>query len=131
MPGIDAVLWVFIPTAFVNDINLLIDIEYMRMAIAALTQLILLGITLPSTSRLTQSSHHVADHGHFMDDLSPQMPIYLPKLFALDEHLMPLSTSMSHGLLAIGLRALDVCMPVVLHSMLSNISILHNHNVYA
>ena len=42
----------------------------------------------------------------FMNDLSPQMPIYLPKLtivlscprlFALDAHLMPLSASMSHS----------------------------------
>ena len=77
----------------------------------------------------------------FMNDLSPQMPIYLPKLtivlsrprpFAIRVHLMALSTSMSHGL-----RALGVCMPVplvlsrVLHSVLSNILTLHKPNVYA
>ena len=109
------------------------------MAIAALTQLIRLGVTLSSTSRLTQSSHHVADYGHFMNDLSLQMFIYLPKLttvsshpllFVIDAHLVPLSTAMCYSL-----RALGVCMPVplvltrALHSILPHI--LHKPNLCA
>ena len=111
------------------------------MAIAALTQLIPLSVTLSSILRLTQSSHQIPDHVHFMDDLSPQIFVYLPKLttvsshpplFVIDAHLVPLSTSRSQSL-----RALGVCMPVplvltcALHSILPHISILHKPNLYA
>jgi hypothetical protein len=113
----------------------------MRMAIAALTQLILLGVTLASISRFTQSSHQIPDHSHFMNDLSPRIPIHLPKITILivsssvcyrrasrptSTVYFQLTLLMSHGL-----RALSVCMPVplvlscALHSILSPIPILH------
>ena len=102
------------------------------MAVATLTQLILLGATLTSISRFTQSGHRIPDYGHFVNDLSPKMPTHLPKItipivsssVCYRRTSRPTSTVyfelalfMSHGL-----RALSVCMPVplvlpcVLHS---------------
>ena len=41
----------FLLPPIVNDVKLLIDVEYVRMANAGLTQLILLRVTLVSISR--------------------------------------------------------------------------------
>ena len=56
--------------------------EHMRMAIATLTQLNLLGVTLASILRFTQSSYQLPDYSHLMNDLSPRIPI-LPKITIL------------------------------------------------
>ena len=70
----------FIPTAFANDAELLIDVEYTPIAIAPRTQLILLGVTLASISRFTQSRRQTPDYSHVRNDLSSKIPIHLPKI---------------------------------------------------
>ena len=95
------------------------------MGIATLTQLILLGVTLASfDTPIHSSSHQIPHDSHFMNDLSPKMPIHLPKITILVVsssvcyRRASRPTSTVYFQLALltshGPRALSLCMPAPL-----------------